>query len=145
REEAAAGLYGQRRFRSDAMIMDELAETAQAVAAHLRLAAVGVEHPHARIGPLRGTDKDEAIRADATMSIADDLAQLGGMLWRRVMDAIDVDVVVAQPVHLPEFHRHYPSSGLRLCASTHPEGVVAVSRADQHDSCNVIGDSRVSY
>ena len=54
-----------------AVVVDVLGHAADAVAAHLRLGAVGVEHPHPRVGPLRGHDQDQAVGADAEMPVAD--------------------------------------------------------------------------
>src|SRR5262249_28159403 len=88
-----------------------LAEAAQAVAAHLRLAAVGVEHAHAGVGPFGGADEDEAVGADPEMTITHHLAELGRIFRRRVVDAIDVEVIVAEAVHLHEFHHQCPFTG----------------------------------
>ena len=65
------------RFSADAVIVDELGHAANAVAAHLRFAAVGVEHAHAGVGRSDGTDQDQPIAADAEMPVADCLRQAG--------------------------------------------------------------------
>ena len=113
------GLDAQRVVGRQAVVVDELGDAADAVAAHLRLAAVGVEHAHLRVGDLGGADEDEAVAADAEVPVADAPGELGGVGGRRLADAIDVDVVVADAVHLVESHG--PDSLLHLL---HAVGVV---------------------
>src|SRR5262249_43629972 len=103
-QHAAAGLDGQHRLAGDAVVVDELGYTADPISAHLRLAAVGVEHAHARVGPLRGTDEDKAVAADAEVPVADGATEGRGVLRRRIADAIHVNVVIADAVHLRKFH-----------------------------------------
>src|SRR4029079_4870022 len=77
RENTSPGLDGQRRLRGNAVIVDVLGDATDAVAAHLRLAAVRVEHAHAGVGALRRADENQPVAADAEVPVADDLAQLG--------------------------------------------------------------------
>src|SRR5262245_49171752 len=86
------------------MIVEVFCHTANAVAAHLRLAAVGVEHTHAGVRLFRRTNQDQAIGADAEMPIADGAAQRSRIARRRSTKAIDVDIVVAAALHFGETH-----------------------------------------
>jgi hypothetical protein len=117
RQHAAAGLDLQRVVARQAAVVDELGDAADAVAAHLRLAAVGVEHAHLRVGDLGAADEDEAVAADAEVAVAHGARQgrrVGGF---GLVEAIDVDVVVAEAVHLHESHGQNP--GLGGCAHSH--------------------------
>ena len=66
--QAAEGVDGQRLLR-DAVGVEPLGHTANAVAAHLSLAAVGVEDAHHAVGTrrLRGADADDAVGTDGKM------------------------------------------------------------------------------
>ena len=108
RQHAAAGLDPQRRILAQPVVVDVLGDAADAVAAHFRLGAVGVEHPHPGVGPLAGTNEDQAVAADAEMAVGDSPRQFGGLLGHRFGEAIDVDVVVARPLHLREIAWHAP-------------------------------------
>ena len=59
------------RLGGNAVVVDILGHAADAVAAHLAFAAVGVEHPHPGVGPFRRADQDQAVAADAEVPIAD--------------------------------------------------------------------------
>ena len=50
-------------------------DAADAVAAHLRFGAVGIEHPHSDVGTFRRADEYQAIGADAEMAVADGLGE----------------------------------------------------------------------
>jgi len=54
----------------------------------------GLAHQH--VGSLHASD--------AEMAITDDAGQAGGIARRRLVEAIDVDVIVAEAVHLSETH-----------------------------------------
>ena len=104
RENAAAGFDRERRLLRDAMIVNEFRDTTDAVAAHLALAAVGVEHAHAGVGFFRWANEDEPIRADAEMAVADDFRQGDRVFRSGLANAIDIDVVVAGALHFGEAH-----------------------------------------
>ena len=89
------------------MIVDVLGHAADAVAAHFRFAAVGVEHPHPGRGDRRRANQDQPVAAHAKMPIRDAPGQLGRVVRQRLMKAIDVNVVVANAVHLGETHGSY--------------------------------------
>jgi len=85
------------------VIVGVLRHAANAVAAHLRLAAVRVEYPHPDIRFLRWHDENEAVRAHAEVPIRDRAGER-----RRVVHclpgSVDENVVVSDPVHLREAH-----------------------------------------
>src|SRR5690242_4767675 len=85
------------------MVIRILRHTSHAIAAHLSFGAVGVEHAHAYVG-LRGRkDQDQTIRADAVMTIGDFLCN-GAGVGDGFGETIDVNIVVADAVHLGETH-----------------------------------------
>src|SRR5437870_4716830 len=76
---------------------------------------------HARIESTLAAVPEPLIAADAKVAVGDDLAQLGGVARRRVVEAIDIEVVVAQALHLRETHGHSHSivaGGLLLISYT---------------------------
>ena len=89
---------------SQAVVVDVLGDATDAVAAHLRLGAVGIEHLHPGVGRLGGEDEDQAVAADAEVAIAHAAGEFGRVGWGGLGEAIDVDVVVSGPVHLGEAH-----------------------------------------
>jgi hypothetical protein len=104
REDAAAGLDAQFLLPRDAVVVDVLGHAADAVAAHFRLAAVGIEHPHAGVGSFAGADEDQAVSADAEMAVGDDAGQGGEVVGQPLRERVHVHVVVAGAVHLGEAH-----------------------------------------
>ena len=105
--QAAAGLDGQLLFTGQAPVVDILAQAADAVAAHLPLRAVGVEHPHAEIGPVRGADADDPVAPHAEVAVAHPPGQ-GGQVLRQALQSVEVDVVVAQTLHFGKAHMAPP-------------------------------------
>ena len=87
-----------------AAVVDVFANAARRVAAHRALRAVRVEHDHPEIGDVAGRDDDQAVRADAEMAVAQGPGQRRKIL-RMLLKAVDINVVVAKPVHLAELHR----------------------------------------
>jgi hypothetical protein len=94
----------ERLATSDALVVYIFGHAADAVAAHLRVRAVGVEHPHLSIGVVGRTDQNQSIAADAKMPIGDRASHCRRVSGNRLSKAIDIDVVVAGAVHLGEFH-----------------------------------------
>ena len=71
-EHAGAGLDAQGGAAQRRVgLVEQLGDAADAVAAHLGLAAVGVEHAHARVAHLAGQDREHAVAADAEVAIAE--------------------------------------------------------------------------
>src|SRR5579885_1229164 len=94
------------------MIVHKLRHATDTVAAHLRFAAVGVVHAHTGVGLVGRTDQDQTITADAEMAVADGAAESRRIVRHRLTKAIDIDVIVAAAVELPESHRYYFLSSL---------------------------------
>lgn len=72
---AAAGLDPHGVLADSQAIVGELCDASDAVAAHLRLGSVGVEHAHADVGVSSCgadglADEDEAVTADTPMAVA---------------------------------------------------------------------------
>ena len=70
----------------------EASQAAQAVSAHLRFAAIGVEHPHPRIGLLGRADQDQPIRADALVPMTELMARPSDQrdgIYRALAGALD--------------------------------------------------------
>src|SRR6266508_2662875 len=86
-----------------AVVVHILGQATNAVAAHLRLTAVGVEHAHAEIGLGRGKNQNQAIGADAKMSVTDRPRHLCRMV-DLLLEAIHIDVVIPYAVHFGKFH-----------------------------------------
>jgi len=102
-------LYSREGFEVDLGRVDEgvvvgvLCYAADAVSAHFGLGAVGVEHSHFEVGGLGGQDEDEAVGADAEVSVADLDGGLSGVV-DRLGEAVNVDVIVSRAVHFDETH-----------------------------------------
>src|SRR5947207_2968732 len=86
------------------MVINIFGNAAQAVAAHLRLATVGVEHAHAGVGFLRRANQDQTIRPDSEMTVAHCPAQSGRIAGHGVPETIQIDVVVPGALHFGEAH-----------------------------------------
>ena len=103
REHAGAGLDADDVAGGESVVPDVLGHAAHAVAAHLGLAAVGIEHPHAGVGDFRGADEDQSVRADPEVAVGDLAGDPGGVV-DLLAEEVDVDVVVPQAFHLGEAH-----------------------------------------
>ncbi len=104
RLDAYAFLAGQ------AVVVDVLAHAADAVAAHFRLAAVGVEHTHTEIrhGGIGGrANEDQAVASDAEMTVADAPGQFPGM-GDGLLQSLHIDVIVACGLHFGKSHECLP-------------------------------------
>src|ERR1044071_3796047 len=104
-----------------------------AVAAHLGLAAVAVEHAHPRVGGGRRQDREHAVAADAELAIAqgDHVARrLDGLRVGRVGAAqVDHEEVVAQAVELGELHAGNLADPPGRAALASCGGIAAVNAA----------------
>jgi hypothetical protein len=86
------------------MVVNVLGDAADAVAAHLGLGTVGVEHAHLRIRNVGRADQNQTVRADAEVTITDPDSQFG-RIYNCLAEAVDVHIVIAQPVHFGKFHK----------------------------------------
>ena len=122
--ESAAGIDAQfiqhRTFRR--MGAQPLGHTADAVAAHLPLAAVGVEHPHLAMGTrrLRGADADDAVRTNGKMPLGQPAGQLCDLLRHTALAAVQIDIVVGAALHFSKRKLHsinpFPADAENLCS-----------------------------
>src|SRR5205823_946986 len=101
---SAAGFDAHGIFLREAVVIRIFGHAANAVAAHFAFQAVGVEHAHADVGLLRRHDEDQAVAADAGVAIGNQRSNARG-IRHFLVKAIDVDVVVADAVHLGELHQ----------------------------------------
>lgn len=127
REDAATRFNFEFRFLSDAVVVNILGDTADAVAAHFRFAAISVEHSHARVGSFGGTDEDQAVPSHAKVPIADGNRSLGDIARNRLGKAINVNVIIAQTVHFGKTHKNSLQIALRERSNidyTHPRSRV---------------------
>ena len=105
RLDSRAGLHGQPIARNQARVVHVLADAADGVAAHVALAAVLVEHAHPAVRRLRGQNQHQPVRADAEVRPGHGHGQRRRILRCGIAKAVDIDVIVAQPVHLHKLHR----------------------------------------
>ena len=88
-----------------AVVIQILADAADAVAAHFTLRAVGVEDAHLRIRPVGRGNEDNAVATDAEMRFGKRDGQLFGVR-DLLVEAVDIDVIVAAAVHFSERQLH---------------------------------------
>ena len=74
------------------------------MAAHLCLGTVRIEHPHLRDSIFRGADQYQAVRTDSEMPVRNLPCQLGRVGRWSLIEAIDVHIIVACPMHFNESH-----------------------------------------
>lgn len=94
----------------DLVVVGQFAGAADTVAAHLRLASVGVEHPHAEVGAGRvigREQEDQPVGADAEMAIGDVPGEFGRVI-DPMAEGVDVDVVISDAVHFVEMQSLVP-------------------------------------
>ena len=94
----------KRRAARDAVVVNVFRHAADAVAAHFRLGAVGVVHPHSGVGLIARADQDQPVAADAEMPVGNPPGQRGRIGGKRFRETVDVHVVVAGSVHFGEVH-----------------------------------------
>ena len=96
------------------MVVGIFRHATDAVAAHLPFQAVGVEHSHANVGLLRWHDENQPVAADAGVTIGNERRD-ARRIGHGFVKAIDVDVVVADAVHLGETHGSIIATRFILC------------------------------
>jgi len=75
---------------------------ADAVAAHFGLGAVGVEHAHTHIRDFGRQDENHAVAAHGKPPRAQFHGQRAQIAGQGFLKTVDVDVIVAEPVHFGE-------------------------------------------
>lgn len=103
RFDACQRLYSHGISPADTIVIDELAEAANAVAAHFRLAAIAVEDAHPRIRAIGGQSQDEAVAANAKAPVGQAPRQKVQTVRQGLMKAVYDDKVVSYAVHFGEF------------------------------------------
>ena len=92
------------------VVVDVLAYAADAVAAHLGLRAVRIEHPHPKIrrtGIGGRTNENEPVAAYAKVPIADAAGQRF-RAWNGRLERIHIHVIVSGSLHLGKPHCLFP-------------------------------------
>ena len=118
-QDTPSGHDGEFVLVDEAGVHRVFGDAADAVAAHLRLGAVGIDDPHGYVRALSRQDIEDAVRTDAEMTVADLLAPC--RIHRdRVGDAVEDDEVVPDPMVLPELHLTAASSERSDVSTVHP-------------------------
>ena len=102
RENASPGFDRDSTLGSVATGHHEVGDTSHAIATHLRLAAIDIEHLHTGRSMRRGQHQHQPISTNTAMPVGDPDGKPSGVWRHRLIEAVDVDVVVASSVHLDE-------------------------------------------
>src|SRR5262245_18299192 len=139
-EHARQGLNLDGGLLRHATVIDILGQATNAVAAHLRLTPVRVEHAHAEISMGGGQDQDQAIRANTKVPVTDRPRHLRRMV-DLLLEAINIDIVIPYAVHFGEFHARTSIEEVctvqcsRYYTRGEGEGQCTVLLAFEHRSC----------
>ncbi len=98
-DDAGERFHLQLFFLRETAVFDILGKAADAVAAHLDLAAVGVVDLHLEVGALRWMNRQQLVGADAEAPVAEFFGERA-QVARRAGAAIDENKIVAATVHL---------------------------------------------
>ena len=123
-EVAGQGVDGEDLPVHEALVVGVLGDASDPVAAHLGLAAVGVDDAHGYVGALSGHDVQHAVRSDAEVAVAHHLAP-AGVDDDPSLRPVYEDEVVAETLVLPEPHLR-SLSGMIWCL--HCSSTVSASR-----------------
>ena len=108
---AAEGFNGDFGFAAHHIVVVQVfADTADAVAAHFSLGAVGVEHAHFCVCNIRGADQDDAVAADAEVMVGQAHRKLLRIV-HRMSEAVEIYIIIAAAVHFckGKLHEKYRS------------------------------------
>ena len=97
-------------LRDHSVVVQILCHTAHAVAAHLSLASVGVEHPHLSVGDIGRADQYDSVAAYAEAPVGQPYSQ-SRRVTHLLLKCVDIYIVVADALHLGELELHYKTSG----------------------------------
>ena len=98
-----AGFHGELGFVRQPPVVAVFGHAADAVSAHAALAAVIVEHAHAKIRNLAGQNQNQPIRPAAEVLPAHPDAQ-GRRVIHLFLEAVDIEIVVSGALHLGKAH-----------------------------------------
>ena len=116
--DAGSGLNRKPCLFYDMMIVHILRHAADAIATHLTLRTVRIEHAHAHIRPIGRTDQDQPVGTDAKMTVA----HTSGKLCRIVcfvFQTIYINIIISTAMHLCKFHHPF-SHPFILCSTLPP-------------------------
>ena len=125
REGAGDGLEGHPVRDFLQQVRGETPETARAVAAHFRLAAIGIVIAEFEIRAFfGGFDRQQTVRADAAVAVAEGFDGFG-VEGNREIAIVDDDEVIAGTVHFVEVEEHgngmdrggVSTGGIRPCGN----------------------------
>ena len=100
---AALGVDFQHILFGDAPLIDILAHTADAIAAHFGAGTVGVVQIHFRVSVFAGLNEDDPVAADTEMPVAETHGQ-SCRVFHLLFKAVDIDIIVADALHLGKAH-----------------------------------------
>src|SRR5262249_40040559 len=103
--EARIGIDFQGIDLRQAVVEDKLADTTNAVAAHLASAAIGVVHLHAGMSSIGRTDKNQPIAANAGATVAH-LPRYRYWVSNLRGKRVHIDIIVADAVHFGKRQFH---------------------------------------
>ena len=98
RLDAGKGLEGDDGLVRQALVVQVTAHTAGPIAAHPGFGPVGIEDAHREIRHVRASDQDQPVGADTRPPVAPAAGKRGRIVNGALQD-IDIDIVVAQPLH----------------------------------------------
>ena len=107
-EDARARLDREFLLVRDMMVIEIARKAADAVAAHLRLAAVRIENAHAEIRLVRIQDDEHAVTADAEVAVARFLCKCA-VIREFLLPAVNQQEIISTPLPFREFHIRYAS------------------------------------
>ncbi len=97
--DSAEGFERDCRFVGQAVVVDVFAYAACSVATHACFRSVGIENAHPEVGNHGGAYNNDAVGSDAGVWAAHLDGKLFDLTGSRC-EAIDVDVIIAQTMHL---------------------------------------------
>ena len=128
---AGIGFQRHHRLIRHAPVVDIFPDAPAGVAAHRPARTVCIVHHHAEIRLVARRDQHQPVAADPKVPVAEAARQRGRVV-HPLLKRIDIDVIVAKPLHFGEFHarRSLPSRSIR--PTLYCSRMYAVFPADPH-------------
>ena len=99
---------GSRITKNSNPVIDIFPDAPAGVAAHRPARTVRIVHHHAEIRLVARRDQHQPVAADPKVPVAEAARQRGRVV-HPLLKRIDIDVIVAKPLHFGEFHaRRFP-------------------------------------
>ena len=113
--DSGEGLESEGLLVGKTFLINKFGDTAGGIAAHLGLAAVGIEHPHTKISDVGGHNRHQTIAANSEMRVAHPAREFREVL-QGLACRIDIDIIVAGTMHLgePDFLTRYTHNAQKL-------------------------------